>query len=149
MNFTKNKALIIIAILIIGLGLFLKKNNTSQATPTPSSQNIVQNDSNPKIVSISPKLGDGAYIAPTQTINITFNLTLKNAEQFKSKMDPDISYSVVLSEDKKTAKITPKTPYALGHGYTLYINQETSFDDGKSLGHSEHYSFQTVDYNGI
>lgn len=132
---------ILIAIFKFGLG----------GVPTPGSSEISQNDS-PTVVATSPavmKEKKTVVVLPTQTIEITFNQPLENIPETKIVIEPKADYKVELSGDRKTLKIIPVTPYALGQGYSLFVKGETKFDGKKTLGSDVDFHFATISYNGV
>lgn len=102
-----------------------------------------------KIVSTNPNPLEGATILPIQKIEITFNRPIEGSGEFKTTMDPQLDYKIELSEDRKTAIITPNKPYTLGGGYTLHIMGNTKFDGKKQLDREEIFHFKTINYSGV
>lgn len=132
---------ILIAIFQFGLG--------GEATPRPS--DISQSDS-PVVVATNPeamKEKKTVVVLPTQTIEISFNQPLENIPETKIVIEPKADYKVELSGDRKTVKIIPVTPYALGQGYSLFVKGETKFDGKKTLGNDVDFHFATISYNGV
>lgn len=117
------------------------------AGKAPESQNA--EEENPRIVSTSPAPLDQTVLLPTQSFEITFNLPLQNNGEFKNRIEPDLEYKVELSSDRKTARITPLKPLALGQGYTLFILPDTKFDGAKNLNQELIFHFKTISYKGI
>lgn len=148
------KQKIIAAVLIIGSFLILVFQRgiykpISTANPTSSPKAEINQDK-PVIVSTKPENLDNAIILPTQIIEITFNMPLENRGEFKNKLDPKLDYEIELSDDRKTARIIPKTTFSLGTTYTLFIySNETKFDGGKKLDHDYTYHFKTIEYKGV
>lgn len=132
---------ILIAIFRFGLG--------GPSVPRPS--DISQSES-VMIVSTSPadlKDKKTVVILPTQSVEVTFNHPLENLPETRITIEPKADYKVELSGDRKTVKIIPVTPFALGQGYTMFIKSETKFDGKKTLGHDEDFHFSTISYNGV
>ncbi len=102
-----------------------------------------------KILSTNPDLSKEPTILPTQSLEITFNLPLENAGEFKNKLEPKTEYQIKLSDDRKTAIITPTKAFLLGTSYTLFIQTDSKFTGGKKLNQEVVYHFKTIDYNGI
>lgn len=128
-----------LAILIFRQGLYSKVKKSADTSSDPA----------PVIVSITPNLRQEPILLPTQTIEVTFNLPLENAPETRIKFDPELDYKIDLSEDRKTVKISPKTTYQLGQGYTLFILNETKFENKKQLGETTQYNFKTINYRGV
>lgn len=118
-----------------------KKTDTIAAAP-------VQTDK-PQIVSVKPDLKNSPIILPNQVIEITFNIELENSGEFKNKIDTFKDYAVKLSDDRKTAIISPTKSYDLGKSYTLFISKDSKFIGGKRLDNDEHFEFRTIDYHGV
>ena len=132
---------ILIAIFKFGLG--------GMATPRPSDTS--QSDSI-TVVSTNPaplKEKKEVVVLPTQPIEVTFNQPLENIPETRITIEPKADVKVELSGDKKTLKITPNTPFALGQGYTMFIKGETKFDGKKTLGSDIDFHFATISYNGV
>lgn len=102
-----------------------------------------------KIVSTNPSPLEETTVLPMQTIEITFNQPIEGAGEFKTSMEPGADYKVELSDDRKTAKITPIKPYTLGGGYTLHILGNTKFDGKRELNREEIFHFKTINYSGV
>ncbi len=146
---TKTK--IIAIILTIGALLIAVFKFGLGDVPTPGSSDISQSDS-PTVVATSPidmKAKKTVVVLPTQTIEITFNQPLENIPETKIVIEPKADYKVELSGDRKTLKIIPLTPYALGQGYSLFVKGETKFDGKKTLGSDVDFHFATISYNGV
>ncbi len=141
------KLLFIIVTALIGVVLtfyFVK-------TPKPQVKNIpalLENES-PKIVSTKPDPLEDTVIASTETVEITFNMSLQNSAELKLRMEPEMDYKVELSGDRKTAKIIPAKPYQLGTTYTLFIGPESKFDGVGRWGEEKIYHFRTIAYRGV
>lgn len=151
MSFLKNKIIIlIIVILAIALILFLFfSQKPAPQTPAQNTKPSVSTEDKPQIVSTTPDPLDNTIIPATQTIEITFNRPLENVGEFKLRMEPKIDYKLELSGDRKTAKIIPVKPYALGTGYTIFIGTETKFDGIGRWGEEKIYHYQTIKYTGV
>lgn len=132
---------ILIAIFQFGLG--------GAVTPRPA--DLSTSDSI-TVVSTNPsqmKEKKTVVVLPTQTIEISFNQPLENLPETKIVIEPKADYKVELSDDRKTLKIIPVTPYALGQGYSLFVKGETKFDGKKTLGSDVDFHFATISYNGV
>ena len=148
------KKLVIAVIAIIGAiliiisqrGLYSQPvSQIPQTTPTPQTTL----DENPKVVSTNPDPLDGITLLPNQTIEITFNKPLENVGEFKYQLDPAVNINVKLTNDRKTATITPVTTYKLGAGFTIFIKTDSKFDGGKRLDHELIYHLNTIGYKGV
>ena len=151
----KQKILVIIAtvgVILIAIfkGGFYKTTSTIDInTPQTNSQSAgIDLGDSIKIVSTNPTSLDNSIILPNQTIEITFNIPLENVGEFKNKIEPKSNYKVELSNDRKTAKIIPQTPFNLGTTYTLFILPDTKFDGKKRLQRDFLFHFSTINYNG-
>ncbi len=121
-------------------------NSLQQTTNKPQPAN---SNEEPKVVSTKPDSLDGSTILPNQVIEITFNRPLENVGEFKNRIDPKSDISIKLSNDRKTAIITPQKPYALGGGFTLFILPDSKFDGKKTLGKDIIFHFNTIGYKGV
>lgn len=147
------KKLVVLIIILVGIGIagFLVSKGTSKNTspsPTSASSQPSSTDS-PRIVSTKPEPLEEAIVSATEVIEITFNRSLENVGEFKSRIDPKIEYKVELSSDRKTAKITPSKPLELGATYTLFIGPDTKFDGVGNWGEEKIFHFKTIKYRGI
>ena len=131
-------------ILIFQHGLY--SNPTSSSDPKP--QNIAQTNQ-VEVVSTSPTPLDQAVIWAQQPIQISFNTPLENVPEFKLTIDPKYDYKVELSDDKKTAIITPTQPLKLGVVYSIHISGDTKFEGKKTLGKDLIYNVRTIEYKGV
>ncbi|GEM_PF-1687741 len=152
------KQKILVAIAIIGAllillfqrGIYGKTNTESSPTSQPSVKSSEQQVSDkPIIVSTVPSSLDEAIIVPTQVIEITFNMPVENSGEFKHRLEPKSEYTVKLSDDRKTVKITPNPILKLGTTFTLFILTDTKFDGGKRLEQEKVYHFKTLEYKGV
>lgn len=145
---------IIIGITLITIaGFFLfsmfsnKTKSTKINTNKASSEQTKQTDK-PQIVSTKPDPLDNNIILPNQVIEISFNMSLQNAPEFKAKID-SVPLKIDLSSDRKTAKITPIKPYDLNKSFTLTIGSDTKFDGVGEWGENKEFHFRTIKYSGI
>ncbi len=140
----------IVLIFIAGTGYtFLSRSSQPKSDPdTTSGQNSTQNSS-PEITKTIPDPLNESIIPADQIIEITFNLPLQNAPEFKVRIEPKIDFKVELSSDRKTARIITAKPYDLGASYTLYIASDTKFDGAGNWGKDRTFHFRTVKYRGI
>lgn len=150
-----NKLLVVfITIIILGGGLLFAfwKNKTEpispQLGPQAATKPVTQNDP-PQIVATKPNPLDNSFISTTDIVEITFNRSLENVGEFKSKLSPEIEYRVELSNERKTAKIIPSKSYSLGTTYTLFIGTETKFDGVGRWGQEKIFHFRTITYRGV
>lgn len=90
-----------------------------------------------------------AVILPTQTITVSFSHALENVPETRFVIEPKADYKTELSDDRKTLKITPLTPFALGQGYSLIIKGDTKFDGKRTLETDIDFHFATISYNGV
>lgn len=146
----RNRLIIIgLFLILISFSLILY-SNSSISKIKPSHPPVSTSSTNPKVVSTNPpNLTGDTIISPTQDISITFNLPIVNAEQFKSRMDPPTPFTVILSDDRKTATIHFTNPLGFDHGFTLFIDQMTQFDGHKFLKQGLNFSFHTISYSGV
>lgn len=143
------KVIILIVAVVTILALFKGLPQALLSTVIPPSPTPSQSGQEPRVVATNPSNLDYAVILPTQTVEITFNLPIENEGEFKNSLEPKVDYIIKLSEDRKTAKIVPVTPFTLGTTFTLFIKPDTKFDGHKTLGHDIYYHFQTVAYKGV
>lgn len=144
-NMLKNKKFLVLIPAIIAV-FFLSSESTQ--TPTPAVSNDSRNNS-PRIISTKPKPLEEAVISATEEIEITFSHPLENSDQFKNRMEPEVNYKIVLSQDKKTAKIIPREPYDLGTTYTLFILPDSKFEGIGEWKQEKIFHFQTIKYRGV
>lgn len=145
------KALIIILLgvilLIMGKTLLPKIINKSQ--PKTDSNPSAVEDKSARIVSTKPDPIDNNIIGATDTIEITFNKSLENEGEFKLKVEPKIDFKIILSSDRKTAKITHEKPFELGTTYTFFIGTDTKFDGVGAWGQEKIFHLKTIKYRGV
>lgn len=139
---------IITVIITITVIIFIKNKPAAQPTPAPAASQISSTDK-PQIVATKPDPLDENIVFATDIIEITFNRSLENAGEFKSRIDPKTDYRVELSGDRKTARIIPTKPYTLGTTYTLFIGTETKFDGIGRWGEEKIFHFRTIKYTGV
>lgn len=148
------KKISIFAVLIFVFALaFYVYKKVSHPNLTPVKQQIQQrkdlSNDPPKIVSTKPDPLEDTIISVTDIVEITFNRSLENVGEFKSRIEPKIDYKVELSGDRKTAKIMPAKPYQLGTTYTLFINPDTKFDGVGEWRQDKMFHFRTIRYTGV
>lgn len=136
--------LILIAIFQFGLG----------GTPVPVVNNETQtNPSDPSVISSDPKelyIKEPLVVSPNQVLTLNFNTPLLNGPEMKITLEPKHEVDVKLSEDYKSVIITPKSPYKLGQGYTLFISRDAKLrEEGKTLGKEYDFHFNVINYSGI
>lgn len=134
---------VLIAIFQVGLG-----GSGTSVNPVSLSQET----DNIEIVKMTPeglKEKKEIVIVPTQVIEVTFNKKLENAPETKIMTEPLAEVRIELSDDKKTARITPVKPFSLGQGYTLFIKGSTKFEGGKTLGSDADFHFSVINYRGV
>ncbi len=149
-----NKKVLLTIFVVVGLTLsFFWLKKSSITAPEPVKQEVSQqkdiSKKAPYIVSTKPEPLDDSVIAATDTIEITFNRSLENVGEFKSKIEPQVEYKVEVSGDRKTARIIPAKPYTLGTTYTLFIGTETKFDGVGRWGKEKVFHFRTIKYTGV
>ena len=137
-----------VLILIFKRGLYSQPQSNTPPPPSQA-QNSEEKDAEPKVISTAPSPLDEATILPNQTLEITFNQPLENVGEFKNRLEPKADYKVVLSDDRKTARIIPTQTFPLGTGFTLFILPDTKFDGKKTLGRDIQYHFKTINYQGV
>lgn len=146
----KKKILLSLALLVILPAAFLLYQNIYKegrsTNPKPSAN---QQTDGPEIVSTKPDPLEEAVISAIEQIEITFSYPLENEGQFKIRIEPKIDYKIVLSQDRKTAKIIPQKPYELGAGYTLFILPDSKFDGIGDWKQEKIFHFQTIRYRGV
>lgn len=144
--------------LVVGLGLILiaifKFGFGGIAVPVTEDQQPPQNSTNePALISTEPKElfeKKPLIFKPDEVIKLNFNVQLQNEPETKLVLDPPHEIDVKLSGDRKTAIITPKKPYKLGQGYTLFIKSDTKLhENGKTLGKGYDMHFNVINYSGI
>lgn len=153
------KQKLIVAIIVIGLILVaIFQQGFDQIFPSspPRSSSPAQPPSppqspseEPKLLSTNPSPLNNATILPTQTIEFTFNQPIENRGELKYEIEPKTEVEVMLSADKKTAKITSKKPLILGQTYVIKIKTDTKFDSKKRLPDGLNFTFKTINYRGV
>ena len=139
------KFVIVLGILIITALLLAVKNLQPQEN-NPEKDTLQEA---PKIVSTKPDPLDENIITAEQIIEITFNRTVENTGELKIRIEPQTDFKTELSGDRKTARIIPRKPYALGTTYTLFIGPETKFDGVGRWGEEKVFHFRTIQYRGV
>lgn len=147
------KIIILIAVLSIGtLWWWMGSGKTTPIQSDAQNQDskIEQlSDKEVRIVSTKPEPLEEAVISATEEVEITFSHALENEGQFKVRIEPKTDYKIVLSGDRKTAKIIPQIPYELGAGYTLFILPDSKFDGVGEWRKEKIFHFQTIKYRGV
>lgn len=147
------KVLVLIAIFMAALGFFLFKDSPpKQAEPTPVSTtpipSVSENDP-PQIISTKPNPLEEAIVSANEVLEFTFNRPLENEGELKIKTEPVNEYKIKLSQDRKTATVTPVKPFELGATYTLRIGRDTKFTGLGAWGQEKIYHFKTIKYRGV
>ncbi len=137
----------IIVITIIFLPRGASKENAQQ--PQATTQPQISENQPPKIVSTNPSPLEEAIIASDQQIEIVFNRGLENEGELKLRFEPKVEYKITLSQDRKTATISPQKPFELGIGYTLFILPDTKFQGTGEWKEEKIFHFQTIKYRGV
>lgn len=152
--FSKTK--IITSIVVIGLILIAVFKFGFAGTPIPLIDNKnkeTQEPSGPAITSSDPtQLYEKTplVISPNQVLKLNFTVPLQNGPETKIVIDPPHEIEITLSDDYKTAIITPKVAYKLGQGYSLSVKPETKLrEEGKTLGRDYDFHFNVISYSGI
>lgn len=150
MNNLRNK--IIAGVIAIGLILIaiFKFGFGGSSTPVVENQ---QDPNKPALISSEPKElfeKKPLIFRPDEVIKLNFNTELQNGPETKVVLDPPHEFEVTLSGDGKTAIITPKKPYKLGQGYTLFVKADTKLKEkDKLLGQEYTMQFNVINYSGI
>lgn len=150
MSLIKNK--IITAVVIIGvllMAIFALGFGSKQTTVNQPNGLETTQTTNPKVLSTNPSPLENTTIVPTQIIEVTFSHPIENAGEVKYRLDPIAEVVVTLSDDRKTVKFTPKSFFELGQGYTLFIMQDTKFDQDKRQDGDAIFHFKTIPYTGV
>ena len=145
--------------LIVALGIILialfKFGLGGMSTPIVNNdtQPTEQSSSNPALISSDPPelfIKKPLIVSPNQVLKLNFSVPLQNGPETKIIIDPPHDIEIKLSDDYKTAIITPKVPYKLGQGYALFIKPETKLrEEGKTLGRDYDLHFNVINYSGI
>lgn len=149
------KQKVIGAIIALGLLLIAIFKFGSGGTPVPVVNNNEPqtNSSEPALISSDPPelfKKTPMIFKPDQVIKLNFNTPLQNGPETKLIIDPPTEVEVKLSDDFKTAIITPKKPYTLGQGYTIFVKADTKLQEaGKTLGKDYDMHFNVINYSGI
>ncbi len=144
-----SKKLILIVAALGALLIIIFQNGLYAPITAPGNRTEVQDEAYARLLGTVPTPLDNATILPTQEISLTFNFPIENTGEFKHSLEPKIEYDLKLSNDRKTLTIVPKKPYQLGLGYTLMVQSDTKFDNGKRLSDPISVHFKTIDYKGI
>lgn len=151
MSMLSNKKSLIIAVIVLVLAaifLYKKMGTNVKTSSLPSAAPSAKNDS-PMIVSTQPDPLEDATIPATGQIEITFNRPLQNVGEFKSRIESNTDYKVILSQDRKTAIISWQKPLELGTSFTLFIEPDTKFDGVGAWGQEKVFHFRTIKYTGV
>lgn len=143
---------IIIGVILIAIFKFGLGGTPIPVTDNQTSQEQINNGEPALISSDPPELFQKKPLIfkPDQVIKLTFNTPLQNGPETKLVIDPPAEVEVKLSDDFKTAIITPKKPYVLGQGYTIFIKADTKLQEpGKTLGKDYDMHFNVINYKGI
>jgi flagellar basal body-associated protein FliL len=150
------KSKLIAAIITIGLILIAIFNFGLGGMSVPIINNDAQpseNSSTPAIVSSEPVQlfkKETLVVSPSQVFKLNFNVPLQNAPETRIVFEPAHEINVELTNYNKTAVITPKVPFKLGQGYTIFIKSETKLEEeGKTLGQGYDFHFNVINYSGI
>ena len=146
------KKKIITAVVIVGalLMAFFALGFGGKQVPANQPNGLSQNQSqNPHVVSTNPSPLENTTIVPTQPIEVTFSHPIENTGEIKYRLEPNTDITLTLSDDRKTLKIVPKSSFELGQGYTLFIQQDTKFDEGKRQDSDAIFHFTTIPYKGV
>lgn len=147
------KTIILSVFLVLAFGFFFLNNSiqkspqqpAAESTPTPS---VSENDP-PQIISTKPNPLEEAIVSANEVLEFTFNRALENEGELKIKTEPKNEYKIQLSQDRKTAKVTPINPFELGATYTLTIGRDTKFQGIGEWKQEKMYHFKTIKYRGV
>lgn len=145
--------LIVISIALLAF-VFLGLNSGQKTDPeTPSdirevTKPVSENDP-PTIISTKPNPLDEAVVSASEVLEFSFNRPLENEGEFKIKTEPPNNYKITLSQDRKTATVTPLKPFELGATYTLRIGPDTKFQGLGEWRQEKIYHFKTIRYRGV
>lgn len=146
----KKLFLIVGIIILISLFFTLRQKETKTASPgQPEVSATVSENDPPQIVSTKPDPLENNVVSADQVIEITFNKPLQNSGEFKLRIEPKIEFSINLSGDRKTAKISFPKPLELSTTYTIFIGPDTKFDGAGAWGMEKIYHFKTITYRGV
>jgi len=150
------KTKIITTVITLGLILITIFQFGFNGNPIPivnNNQAPPPNDNNPALISSEPKElfeKTPLIISPNQVLKLNFSVPLQNGPETKLVIDPPHDIEIKLSDDYKTAIITPKVPYKLGQGYAIFIKPDTKLrEEGKTLGKDYDLHFNVISYSGI
>jgi len=148
------KTKIITTVITLGLILIAVFKFGFSGGPTPIIDNKKQDQSiGPALISSDPKElfeKTPLIISPNQVLKLNFSVPLQNGPETKLVVDPPHDIEITLTDDNKTAVITPKVPYKLGQGYAIFIKPDTKLrEDGKTLGKDYDLHFNVINYSGI
>lgn len=139
--------LLLIALFNFGLGgmsIPIINNNTQPSSESSSAPAIVSSEP----VQLFKK--ETLVVSPSQVFKLNFNVPLQNAPETRIVFEPAHEINVELTNYNKTAVITPKVPFKLGQGYTIFIKSETKLEEeGKTLGQGYDFHFNVINYSGI
>jgi hypothetical protein len=146
-----NKKIAAILTAVIGLVLIAIFQNglAPKNHPDSSAPQTQDSSEHAKLIKTNPSPFDNSIILPTQALEFTFSDPIENPGEFKFRLEPNAEIEISLSDDKKTAKITPKNSFDLGQAYTLFITSDTKFEGGKKLDQGLQFGFRTIEYNGV
>lgn len=140
-------ALGVLLIALFSSGLYSTMLGSSTQNTSPPVTTSTPSDE-PSIVKTIPDNLDQSTILPNQTLEITFSHTLVNLPETRWEIQPSVDIRSELSDDRKTLRLIPNTPFNLGQGYTLFIRPDTKIE-GKRLLEKEYiYHFKTIEFKG-
>lgn len=146
----KQKIIALVALLGIALIIIFQNGLVPKSSPetkdTPSAETKSEHA---VLLTTNPSPFNNSIILPTQSLEFTFSDPLENPGEFKVRLEPQAEVKISLSDDKKTAKITPKKSFDLGQSYTLFIQNDSKFEGGKKLDQNLQFGFRTIEYNGV
>lgn len=135
-------------IALFSSGLYSNMLSFSDVAKDSSQTASISTDGRPAIVKTVPDSLDQATILPTQVIELTFSQTLENLPETRWEVQPAADIKSELSDDKKTLRLIPSTPFNLGQSYTLFIRPETKLEGKKTLEEEYIYHFKTIEFKG-
>ncbi len=123
MEFIKAKIIWIVIAIGVALVAIFSSGLYTRMLPTASRPAEENNAStgDVRVVSTNPANLHDSTILPNQTIELTFSEQLVNVPETRWSISPGADIKAELSEDKKTLRLIPNTPFELGNVYTLLI----------------------------
>lgn len=138
-------------LIIMGTFIWLNvsKQQTSPSNTSSPPQPASEQNEKPRIVATKPDPLEQAIVSGSQPIELIFNRGLENEGELKLRIEPPIDMKITLSQDRKTATLTPQKPYELGVTYTIFIKGDSKFTGFGEWREEKNFHFQTVRYRGV